>query len=77
MLKLEYLFDMILKLEIENLNCDYFIWNADVFGNFCREESSEAILQALRDETLNDPRERIEIAQTHSFYRPSLLGQPS
>ncbi|CAI0374894.1 unnamed protein product [Linum tenue] len=40
-----------------------------------RERSSEAILQALRDETLNDPRERIEIAQTHAFYRPSLLGQ--
>ncbi|GKU89802.1 hypothetical protein SLEP1_g3893 [Rubroshorea leprosula] len=41
-----------------------------------REESSQAILQALRDETLNDPRERIEIAQSHAFYRPSLLGQP-
>ncbi|CAN1256201.1 Probable glycerol-3-phosphate dehydrogenase [NAD(+)] 1, cytosolic [Linum perenne] len=41
-----------------------------------REKSSQAILQALRDETLNDPRERIEIAQTHAFYRPSLLGQP-
>ncbi|CAI0439676.1 unnamed protein product [Linum tenue] len=41
-----------------------------------RERSCEAILQALRDETLNDPRERIEIAQTHAFYRPSLLGQP-
>ncbi|KAF2289378.1 hypothetical protein GH714_035513 [Hevea brasiliensis] len=41
-----------------------------------RENSSQAILQALRDETLNDPRERIEIAQSHAFYRPSLLGQP-
>ncbi|XP_039066570.1 glycerol-3-phosphate dehydrogenase [NAD(+)] GPDHC1, cytosolic [Hibiscus syriacus] len=41
-----------------------------------REKSSQAILQALRDETLNDPRERIEIAQTHAFYKPSLLGQP-
>lgn len=41
-----------------------------------REQSSQAILQALRDETLNDPRERIEIAQSHAFYRPSLLGQP-
>ncbi|KAG1338549.1 Glycerol-3-phosphate dehydrogenase [NAD(+)] GPDHC1, cytosolic [Cocos nucifera] len=39
-----------------------------------REVSTQAILQALRDETMNDPRERIEIAQ--SFYRPSLLGQP-
>ncbi|KAL9275748.1 putative glycerol-3-phosphate dehydrogenase [NAD(+)] 1, cytosolic [Drosera capensis] len=41
-----------------------------------REQQSEAILQALRDEHLNDPRDRIEIAQSHSFYRPSLLGQP-
>ncbi|KDO48220.1 hypothetical protein CISIN_1g0422022mg, partial [Citrus sinensis] len=41
-----------------------------------REQSSHAILQALRDETLNDPRERIEIAQSHAFYRPSLLSQP-
>ncbi|KAJ6363469.1 hypothetical protein OIU78_003612 [Salix suchowensis] len=41
-----------------------------------REQPSQAILQALRDETLNDPRERIEIAQSHAFYRPSLLGQP-
>lgn len=41
-----------------------------------REQKSQAILQALRDETLNDPRDRIEIAQSHAFYRPSLLGQP-
>ncbi|GAB2227951.1 hypothetical protein Droror1_Dr00009780 [Drosera rotundifolia] len=41
-----------------------------------REQQSEAILQALRDEHLNDPRDRIEIAQSHAFYRPSLLGQP-
>ncbi|KAL0453139.1 UNVERIFIED_CONTAM: putative glycerol-3-phosphate dehydrogenase [NAD(+)] 1, cytosolic [Sesamum latifolium] len=41
-----------------------------------REQGAEAILQALRDENLNDPRDRIEIAQTHAFYRPSLLGQP-
>ncbi|WJX11127.1 Glycerol-3-phosphate dehydrogenase [NAD(+)] gpdhc1, cytosolic [Trifolium repens] len=41
-----------------------------------REQSTKAILQALRDENLNDPRERIEIAQSHAFYRPSLLGQP-
>ncbi|PON39727.1 Glycerol-3-phosphate dehydrogenase, NAD-dependent [Trema orientale] len=40
-----------------------------------REFSSQAILQVLRDETMNDPRERIQIAQTHVFYRPSLLGQ--
>ncbi|KAH9609040.1 hypothetical protein KSS87_007654 [Heliosperma pusillum] len=40
-----------------------------------REFSPEAILQALRDETMNDPRERIEIAQSHAFYIPSLLGQ--
>ncbi|XP_062174955.1 probable glycerol-3-phosphate dehydrogenase [NAD(+)] 1, cytosolic [Alnus glutinosa] len=39
-----------------------------------RECSCQAILQALRDETMNDPRDRIEIAQTHAVYRPSLLG---
>ncbi|XP_047342518.1 probable glycerol-3-phosphate dehydrogenase [NAD(+)] 1, cytosolic [Impatiens glandulifera] len=39
-----------------------------------REVSLDAILQALRDQTLNDPRERIDIAQSHVFYRPSLLG---
>ncbi|KAG6425726.1 hypothetical protein SASPL_109929 [Salvia splendens] len=33
----------------------------------------EGILQALRDETMNDPRERIEIGQRHAIYRPSLL----
>ncbi|KAF7836117.1 putative glycerol-3-phosphate dehydrogenase [NAD(+)] 1, cytosolic [Senna tora] len=38
-----------------------------------RESPPEAILQALRDETMNDPRDRIEIAQSHVFYRPSLL----
>ncbi|KAH6824573.1 6-phosphogluconate dehydrogenase family protein [Perilla frutescens var. hirtella] len=38
-----------------------------------REMASEGILQALRDETMNDPRERIEIAQSHAIYRPSLL----
>lgn len=41
-----------------------------------REASLDAILQALRDQTLNDPRERIDIAQSHVFYRPSLLGNP-
>ncbi|KAK2351580.1 6-phosphogluconate dehydrogenase family protein [Trifolium repens] len=40
-----------------------------------RESSVQAILQALRDETMNDPRDRIKIAQSHVFYRPSLLGQ--
>jgi hypothetical protein len=25
---------------------------------------------------MNDPRERIEMAQSHAFYRPSLLGKP-
>ncbi|ESW21018.1 hypothetical protein PHAVU_005G034100 [Phaseolus vulgaris] len=39
-----------------------------------REYPAQAILQALRDETTNDPRDRIEIAQSHVFYRPSLLG---
>lgn len=41
-----------------------------------RECSTNAILQALQDETLYDPRDRIELAQNHAFYRPSLLGQP-
>ena len=45
-------------------------------SGYCREQSTQAILQALRDETLNDPRDRIEIAQSHAFYRPSLLDQP-
>lgn len=40
-----------------------------------REQGAQAILEALRDEHLNDPRDRIEIAQSHAFYRPSLLGQ--
>ncbi|MCI50400.1 glycerol-3-phosphate dehydrogenase, partial [Trifolium medium] len=39
------------------------------------ESPVQAILQALRDETMNDPRDRIKIAQSHVFYRPSLLGQ--
>lgn len=38
-----------------------------------REVSCEGILEALRDETMNDPRERIEMAQSHTVYRPSLL----
>ncbi|ONM34665.1 Glycerol-3-phosphate dehydrogenase [NAD(+)] GPDHC1 cytosolic [Zea mays] len=41
-----------------------------------RELPARDILQALRDETMNDPRERIEMAQSHAFYRPSLLGKP-
>lgn len=48
-----------------------------IFGfTIFREQDSRAILEALRDERLNDPRERIEIAQSHAFYKPSLLGQP-
>ncbi|KZV57853.1 putative glycerol-3-phosphate dehydrogenase [NAD(+)] 1, cytosolic [Dorcoceras hygrometricum] len=39
-----------------------------------REQGARAILEALRDQHLNDPRDRIEIAQTHAIYRPSLLG---
>ncbi|KAK8592187.1 hypothetical protein V6N13_062773 [Hibiscus sabdariffa] len=39
-----------------------------------REFPLQAILDALRDETMHDPKDRIEIAQTHVFYRPSLLG---
>jgi glycerol-3-phosphate dehydrogenase (NAD+) len=42
----------------------------------CRELPVRDILQALSDETVNDPRERIEMAQSHAFYRPSLLGKP-
>ncbi|XP_051146581.1 probable glycerol-3-phosphate dehydrogenase [NAD(+)] 1, cytosolic [Andrographis paniculata] len=38
-----------------------------------RELPSEGILQALRDETMYDPRDRIEIAQSSAIYRPSLL----
>ncbi|XP_077252727.1 6-phosphogluconate dehydrogenase family protein [Tasmannia lanceolata] len=41
-----------------------------------RELSTGAILQALRDETMNDPRDRIEMAHSHAFYMPSLLRQP-
>lgn len=41
-----------------------------------RDALPHAILQALRDETMHDPRDRIEIAQSRAFYRPSLLGQP-
>ncbi|KAL0900622.1 hypothetical protein Bca101_084583 [Brassica carinata] len=40
-----------------------------------REFSCEAVLEALRDETMNDPRELIEIAHSHLFFQPSLLGQ--
>ncbi|KAE8724360.1 FAD-binding domain-containing family protein [Hibiscus syriacus] len=39
-----------------------------------REFPLQAILDALRDETMHDPKDRIEIAQTHVFYRSSLLG---
>ncbi|XP_066309829.1 probable glycerol-3-phosphate dehydrogenase [NAD(+)] 2, cytosolic isoform X2 [Miscanthus floridulus] len=41
-----------------------------------RDRPADSILQAIRDETMYDPRERIEMAQGHSLYRPSLLGQP-
>uniref|UniRef100_A0A7N0UQE1 glycerol-3-phosphate dehydrogenase (NAD(+)) n=1 Tax=Kalanchoe fedtschenkoi TaxID=63787 RepID=A0A7N0UQE1_KALFE len=40
-----------------------------------RDSPPQCVLEALRDETMNDPRDRIEMAQTHAFYRPSLLGQ--
>lgn len=42
----------------------------------CRDLSTASILQALRDESMYDPRDRIEMAQSHALYRPSLLGQP-
>ncbi|KAI5081138.1 hypothetical protein GOP47_0004321 [Adiantum capillus-veneris] len=41
-----------------------------------REATSEAILEALRDENMYDPRRRIEIAQNKGFYLPQLLGSP-
>ncbi|EFJ15326.1 hypothetical protein SELMODRAFT_271048 [Selaginella moellendorffii] len=39
-----------------------------------RECSPEAILQALRDENMYDPRRRIEAAQGKDCYMPQLLG---
>jgi len=42
----------------------------------CRELATDSILQAIRDESMYDPRERIEMAQRQSLYRPSLLGLP-
>ncbi|XP_072967048.1 probable glycerol-3-phosphate dehydrogenase [NAD(+)] 1, cytosolic [Typha angustifolia] len=41
-----------------------------------RELPTQSILQTLRDESMYDPRERIEMAHNHTLYRPSLLGQP-
>uniref|UniRef100_A0ACD5T900 Uncharacterized protein n=1 Tax=Avena sativa TaxID=4498 RepID=A0ACD5T900_AVESA len=41
-----------------------------------REVGTNSILQAIRDESMYDPRERIEMAQRQSLYRPSLLGLP-
>ena len=43
----------------------------------CRELATDSILQAIRDESMYDPRERIEMAQRQSLYRPSLLGLPN
>jgi hypothetical protein len=42
----------------------------------CRDLGTNSILQAIRDESMYDPRERIEMAQRQSLYRPSLLGLP-
>jgi len=42
-----------------------------------RELATDSILQAIRDESMYDPRERIEMAQRQSLYRPSLLGLPN
>ncbi|KAF7031178.1 hypothetical protein CFC21_042548 [Triticum aestivum] len=42
-----------------------------------RELPTESILQAIRDESMCDPRERIEMARGQSLYRPSILGQPN
>jgi len=65
---------------IPEFNCLYYVKPALtyilVLIGICRELTARDILQALRDETMNDPRERIEMAQSHAFYRPSLLGKP-
>jgi len=47
-----------------------------IFFFVCRELATDSILQAIRDESMYDPRERIEMAQRQSLYRPSLLGLP-
>lgn len=41
-----------------------------------RESTSEAILEALRDENMYDPRRRIEVAQDKAHYMPQLLRYP-
>ena len=41
-----------------------------------READAEAILEALRDENMYDPRRRIEIVQDKAIYLPQLLGSP-
>uniref|UniRef100_A0A0E0PPE8 Glycerol-3-phosphate dehydrogenase [NAD(+)] n=1 Tax=Oryza rufipogon TaxID=4529 RepID=A0A0E0PPE8_ORYRU len=41
-----------------------------------RELATDSILQAIRDESMYDPRERIEMSQRQCLYRPSLLGLP-
>ena len=59
-----------------DLITELWMWLDSFSSLFFREFSTQAILQALRDETMKDPRDRIELAQSHTFYRPSLLGQP-
>lgn len=71
-----HIISIIAAKENMEINAKQFSYIVFIFVGIPREQSSQAILQALRDETLNDPRERIEIAQSHVFYRPSLLGQP-
>lgn len=44
---------------------------------FKRECPVKAILQALRDENMYDPRFRIEVAQEKTCYMPQLLGKPT
>lgn len=39
-----------------------------------QECGPDAVLQALRDETLYDPRERIEVTRNVSIFKPSILG---
>ncbi|MCO5587211.1 hypothetical protein L7F22_041158 [Adiantum nelumboides] len=39
-----------------------------------QEMGPDAVLQALRDQTMYDPRERIEVTRKTSIFKPSLLG---
>jgi glycerol-3-phosphate dehydrogenase (NAD+) len=54
-----------------------YVYRLKFFAHFtCRELATDSILQAIRDESMYDPRERIEMSQRQCLYRPSLLGLP-